>query len=278
MSILLDALKRSEQQRRLGEVPDIHSPLGAESAAGENRNRRLRWILVGIIVVILAWVAWQRIGSDDPPATGGAVAKQASVVDATAMAPGEAGSSAAAATTGNPAENPSAVARTPVETLQRNPDPSRTAAPDPAAPAEQGVPRQSRVNESFTRFEAPAQADSGPGSTDQAPSSVHPAQEPADGVGAAVAEPTGAPRATASQPEATEPISFWELPQSVRDSLPELRITVLVYADRSEDRFVLMAGQRLFEKDEFQPGVVLDEIRRDGAVFLYRNYRFLVKG
>jgi hypothetical protein len=32
------------------------------------------------------------------------------------------------------------------------------------------------------------------------------------------------------------------------------------------------------EKEELAPGVILDEIRRDGAVFSYRNYRFLVKG
>jgi len=29
---------------------------------------------------------------------------------------------------------------------------------------------------------------------------------------------------------------------------------------------------------EMEGGVRLDEIRRDGAVFLYQKYRFLVKG
>jgi hypothetical protein len=53
---------------------------------------------------------------------------------------------------------------------------------------------------------------------------------------------------------------------------------VLVYAESPEDRFVLVGGQRLVEKDEVDTGVVLDEIRRDGAVFLFRSYRFLVKG
>jgi general secretion pathway protein B len=68
------------------------------------------------------------------------------------------------------------------------------------------------------------------------------------------------------------------LPQGVRDSLPELRISVLVYAEQPQDRFLLVSGQRMVEKDEYEGGVVLDEIRRDGAVFLYRKYRFLVKG
>ena len=80
MSILLDALKRSEQQRRLGEVPDIHSPLGAEPGARAPRNHWLRWILLGIVAVILAWVAWQRIGPKESPATAAADAEQAGYI------------------------------------------------------------------------------------------------------------------------------------------------------------------------------------------------------
>ena len=64
----------------------------------------------------------------------------------------------------------------------------------------------------------------------------------------------------------------------MRDDLPEMRITVLVYAERPQDRFVLVNGQRMVERDKLEGGVVLEEIRRDGAVFLFRTYRFLVKG
>jgi len=79
------------------------------------------------------------------------------------------------------------------------------------------------------------------------------------------------------EPHIPEPISYWELPQGIRDSLPEIKITVLVYAEHPGDRFLLSNGQRMVEKDELDGGLVLDEIRKDGAVFLYRNYRFLVK-
>jgi general secretion pathway protein B len=59
--------------------------------------------------------------------------------------------------------------------------------------------------------------------------------------------------------------------------MPEIRITVLVFAQTPEDRFVLINGQRLKEKEEVAPGILIDEIRRDGVVFSYRKYRFLVK-
>jgi hypothetical protein len=113
---------------------------------------------------------------------------------------------------------------------------------------------------------------------------------------AAIAEPVPEPEATplaeesenpksaqkdrrrGFEPHVAEPISYWELPQGIRDDLPPIKITVLVYAEHPADRFLLTNGQRLVEKDQLDGGLVLDEIRKDGAVFLYRNYRFLVKG
>jgi hypothetical protein len=55
--------------------------------------------------------------------------------------------------------------------------------------------------------------------------------------------------------------------------MPELKIMVLVYAEEAEDRFLLINGQRLVENEELEEGLLLEEIRREGAVFTYRNYR-----
>ena len=77
---------------------------------------------------------------------------------------------------------------------------------------------------------------------------------------------------------AAEPISFWQMPQSLRDGMPEFKISVLVYAENPQDRFLLINGQRLLEKEELDSGVVLDEIQPDRAVFRYRIYKFFVKG
>jgi hypothetical protein len=59
--------------------------------------------------------------------------------------------------------------------------------------------------------------------------------------------------------------------------MPELHITVLVYAENPQDRFLLINGERLREKEEVSEGLVLEEILRDHAIFSYRNYRFQVK-
>ena len=41
--------------------------------------------------------------------------------------------------------------------------------------------------------------------------------------------------------------------------MPEIRITVMVYADEPADRFMLVNGQRLREKDSLE-GMELEEI------------------
>ena len=57
----------------------------------------------------------------------------------------------------------------------------------------------------------------------------------------------------------------------------DYRFSVLVFAADPEDRFVLIDGQRLKEGDSIQPGLLVKEIRRDGVVFSYRLYQFLVE-
>jgi general secretion pathway protein B len=79
------------------------------------------------------------------------------------------------------------------------------------------------------------------------------------------------------EPYLAEPISYWQIPQSVRDSMGELHVSVLVYADDPQDRFLLVNGQRLQEQEELSDGLLLLEIQRDRAIFSYRNYRFQLK-
>lgn len=78
------------------------------------------------------------------------------------------------------------------------------------------------------------------------------------------------------RPPSPPHIDYWDLPDNVRQQLPEFRINVLVYAEEPANRFILMGGFRLAEGDSAQEGLVLEEVLRDGAVFSYRRYRFLV--
>jgi len=283
MSILLDALRRSEEQRQLGKAPDIHASAGAGAAPRSSMQRWAALMLIAVVAITLAWFGlrqFQATQSED--VSEGETAPVAA--ESIASEP-----DAAAADPGSPAQSRSrdsaplevASQRTPVETLPAERGRARA---DSTAAANDLEPRRARVNESFTTFEAAQQAaeDSRepPVVAAAAPSASAPPPERAETQtpGSPTGQATPAAQSAGAEPRTTEPISFWALPQGIRDSLPELRITVLVYSERPQDRFVLVGGQRLVEKDQYQEGIVLEEIRREGAVFLYRNYRFLVEG
>ncbi len=243
MSILLDALKKSESQRLLGQTPTIHTAIEAPVAKRETEQRWIALSMLALSAVAIAWFVWQQYRQ---PVTK----LDDAGVDVVAL---------------------SQVAETPLVETQ--------------APAE-ARQRRERLSQSFNSYEAektdendrdvelssPAieQDSSGPVAPKPAPDQLRSAEE--------TNSPTSPRRSMDRQPHQSEPISFWQLPQAMRDGLPEFRINVLVYAEKPEDRFLLINGQRLEEKEELTAGVVLDEIRRDGAVFRYRNYRFLVKG
>ena len=251
MSILLDALKKSEQQRRQGAAANAPAPEHQTSSAPTRSRPWLLVTLVALIAVILAALLWRHLGQ---PAAGQMHDVPATAAESPAPAP--------------PAAEPadSEAPDTPKTLVAELP---ATRPPDPDEPAAQ-TPEEARAE--LGRFFAEYRSDEPAGDAD---ASVDPRL--AEGTTEPRPEPKP-PSGSSPEPRASGPISYWELPQSVRDGLPDLHITVLVYAERPEDRFVLVGGQRMGEGHDIGGGLVLEEIRRDGAVFSYRKYRFVVKG
>jgi len=86
-----------------------------------------------------------------------------------------------------------------------------------------------------------------------------------------------APEGPGWSPTAAEYLRLWELPLAIRRSLPELHLNIHVYADRAADRFVLVNGQRFTVGEDLASGARLVEIRREGAIVDFRDYRFLLE-
>jgi hypothetical protein len=55
MSILLDALKKSEAQRQLGDTPTIHSSVEGEATVGKSTRMWIPLVLIVLSVSIMAW-------------------------------------------------------------------------------------------------------------------------------------------------------------------------------------------------------------------------------
>jgi hypothetical protein len=264
MSILLEALRKTEQQQR--PAPTIHD----EDPPGSTPEPLFSWPMAAMMAVALVasgWAAWRQYeapaGVYRPPVTlessqaevaqTQAQEAQESTVD-TAPAGAETPAVREATTPATaPQKPPQRSQRTPVETYtppaasapKADSARSKTTGGSPAAPA----------NDTARRPASGATATSAPG-------------------GAAPIPGTGTPQA--AQPHIPEPIGYWELPDAVRANVPEIKFSVLVYDADPEARFVLINGQRLGEGDELQQGLAVGEIRRDGVVFTYRLYRFFV--
>lgn len=62
MSLLLDALRKAEEERRLGQTPSLHSVIQAVPAGRPSRRRWLPWLLgllglaLGAAALVLVWV------------------------------------------------------------------------------------------------------------------------------------------------------------------------------------------------------------------------------
>ena len=272
MSILLEALKKSEEQRQLGETPTIHTHVDSQPVGRDSLHHWIPLSLMALSIIVIAWFGWQQFRQPDPasPASPPATLVEAGETAAGQNRVAEPTAGPDAADVVSPPASPDP--RTPVESFQAatvvvQAEPDSPAQPQPQLASDEQVDRLSQsLNENASDESAAAE---------KPPSRQVVAETP----GAAVSPPPEPqPRQTRAKPRQPEPISYWELPQGVRDTFSEIKITVLVYSENASERFVLINGQRLVEKDELQGGIVLDEIRRGGAVFLYRKYRFLVKG
>ncbi len=268
MSFLLDALRKSENQKRLGDVPSIHSTAGLESRSRSTIKPVLILLALLPAFIVVAWYGWQMYAESDTAVLlndeqGVQSGSNETIAEST---PRQDALPAIArhSNDSRPVNNE----RTPVETFSR--------------PARSGSGGSSAMGLVIARL--PATADAAPQELERAAET--PVFPPEDEILADISPTSNSSevlpvdalvqQASDYQQPRLEIISYWQLPVSVRQEMLEPRISVLVYAERPEDRFILMNGLRLVEGDEPSSGMVLVEIRRDGVVFSYRLYQFLV--
>ncbi len=65
-----------------------------------------------------------------------------------------------------------------------------------------------------------------------------------------------------------------ELPASVRQNLPAVNMSIFVYSEDPASRMVRINGQMLREGQYISDGLKVEEIKPDGVILNYKNYRF----
>ena len=158
MSLILEALRKSEAERRRGQAPDVAVELSPPQASGRVDVRRWLWPVLAAVtlfalvpVLAIWWIARDSWVPDDAPAASPAAASDppaiatdvtrevapAVVARAPARLPVTVPPPDAAATADRPPE-PVAPA-TPSLPAPPSPDPDQAAMPGPAAPAAVGM-------------------------------------------------------------------------------------------------------------------------------------------
>jgi len=287
MSLLLDALKKSEAQRRRGKPPA--ADLAATPPPARPERSGWRWLKFLWPAVVLAAAApwlWPEISgrlADKRAVDGGAeqtAARSAPGATAPAARAGQGPIPAVSAPQdqATPLQAPSPVAGAGRARVAAADDTDETvraagARSGEAAPAKKRAdPEPSRPAMS-TPVDAPDSKREPDSSTQLArefepESESEPEPEPES-------ESEPAPRVEAEPRENF--IRSWELPQARRAEFPDLNLTVHFYTEAAGDRFVRINGERYGEGQQVGPGIELVEIRDRGAVVEFAGYRVLIE-
>jgi general secretion pathway protein B len=303
MSLILEALKKSEAKRRLGEAPDIGTPF----ATPRRRGRALP--LLVFVIMAAGALGWWLLRHPTPATTAAT-----NLQKTTATAPPPTARSAPAMPI-RPAQNAPA-AQQPKASIETQP----AAPPMPAdtspwvavgkpdnthrgnASGQRKLPSNMRRIEPATPVAdkspptatAPKIASAPPAAVPAAPSApalANAAKAPdpktpdpraptaSDAAPKAAVPKVAAPTLAAAQPApsavAKSDVPFYyELPFNVRKSLPPLRLSMHVYAGDPAQRFVVLNDSRLAEGDKTADDVTLREVRKDGAVLEFQGQRF----
>jgi len=283
MSLILEALKKSERQRRLGEAPTLGSPV----MSVRRRRSRLPLLLCLIAVVVAAGWWWQRQAPDAVPADTSTAASEPPVASEPPMQVVSASDYATEQSERRQSKRASATddatsAGTADVRLPRSrvaPDATSGVAPDLREKLrsgelvvpnpdllKRGDPATSKAGDAVVGVVPDAPDDAPPVAAEPVPGQMAPPAAPAE-VRAAVAP-------GAREPGAGLPPLIWELAYAQRREIPELKVTMHVFASDPAQRFVIINGTRHGEGDDIE-NLKLEAISAEGIVFSIQGQRFL---
>jgi len=234
MSYILDALRKSDQQRRRGAAPTLLA--GQAMAVAPKQPAFLAYGLPAAVLVGAGMViGWLRPWQPEQAAPGRAELVAAKPLESTPRQPASAPSEMA------PQPRPEQRLQNATPPAQATPArvPTKPQLPARAKPETDGTPRE--ANAAVPRKTA----------------------APEQPVGTA---------ADAAREQTV--VSMADLPLSVQQELPAMTISFHVYSGDSEKRLVGINNRMLREGEHVVPGLKLEQITPDGMIFGYKGYSF----
>jgi len=239
MSYILEALKKAQAERQLGNAPTVHAPTLQSmdrSAAGGRLKKPMLLLIVAMGVVIAALLAMVFKPAAAPAG--------APVVQDAVGAPAPAASTAPAPASASAPVAAQAPARIAADSAAPLPAPV-AALPPPVA----------------TLTPAPRKQDNPSSAPDANP------------VAATAATAAAAKPAAAFE----EPVqNLRDLPEPIQRSIPQVAVGGYIYSKNPSDRLLLIDKVLRREGDEVAPGLKLEKLNPKEAVFNFKGYRYRV--
>jgi general secretion pathway protein B len=249
MSYILEALKKAQAERQLGNAPTIHAPqpVQASAATGDGLSGSRKPLLLGvgagvIVAAVGAALLWHRA-----PAPAVQVAQAPSALTSPTPAP----------VSGQAVAPTSAAGGASATLAVRAPD--TLSAPPAAVPR---VPESRPATPPVRTAAAPGAGSAGRASPAAAPFPVQ-------------AQAAPAPAAPAPASEDSLPM-LQQLPESIRAQIPRVNFGGYMYSANPADRLVLVDKGLRHEGEEVGPGLVLEKLLPHAAVMNFRGVRYRV--
>ncbi len=263
MSLILDALKKAEQDRHAGQAPVLDEMLIRRTAAAPRRRDPQQDVLLVAAILFAVLFALAGLVYWFWPA-------------------GEAAPAAVATSTAAPATEQRAEESTPAPAMRI--DPERLEAPVADVPEEPVASTDTGAAQAMTMDEldgdAPQPSPSKPPQYEPPTPPVVAEAAPAPTQPTVTPTPAPAPAVAASAPPpqdnaAVRPLK--EMPPAFRSEFPKLVVDIHVYDENPLRRFVLVNGKKYRETDTLMEGPRVVEITPVGVVVEHRGSKVLVE-
>lgn len=256
MSYILDALQRADAERDRGAAPGLHSRQAWTAAPARGALPRGGWghwgravaVLMAGLVAAAGYWAWRQPSGPPEVRAEARPVPPARAVEAAATPPAPAAPAAADSVALQAVALP---ARQQVHRVVAG----TPAAPHPAMPT--------------GRVRVAAAARAAPSAPGVAP--ALPASSPAR-----AAKPPAEPAAAAAAGTPAVPLKYSELPPGIRQQIPELNVSGVVYAESSKEWILLVNDRLLTRGSSVTPDVRVEEVGASSAIFSFRGTRFRV--
>ena len=240
MSYILDALKKSDQQRQRGATPTLQA--AHLDVAVPKRPLLIHYgLFAAVLLVTGIMIGWLRPWQAErrPPA------------------PAHPGTETAAA-------------KAPMPISQQAPAPLTAAAPSSVPPEMSGKTTQRIPADERARTAVPTTAALQPGQPAPASSAT-----PGSGTSATAAPIAHDSAALAGAAQQQKALRMDELPVQIQREIPPMTVQLHAYSNLPGERIVYINSTKLREGDSLVPGLMLEQITPDGMIFSYKGYRFL---